>query len=276
VTEARLVWDMWRRILTNDALADAAREPSSDFASMGLTPAETAILADYASTPAATDQTIFMYRSGLVRNALCALRLVPLTNRLLYASELDADEVARDFTASIDYRDDGPNLWRLAGAFVAYLANLAEFAEAAKHDALSIEGAAVALVRRLAELPPASWPDDEAVQHPPIEGSNRHVASRAAAVVSTAYDLTPWIENPFSFDCDEALDAVESHWLIYLPNADAAPAYAEISARAARAFTHLAAPKSAAQLAADTGLAVAGAMEVIESFADLGVVTIAG
>lgn len=274
--EARLVWDLWRRILTNDALADAARQPSFDFASLGLTPDETAILADYASTPAATDQTIFMYRSGLVRNALSALRLVPLTNRLLYASGLDADQVARDFTASIDYRDDGPNLWRLAGAFVAYLANLPEFAEEPTRAALSIELSAVALIRRLGELPPASWPDDEALQRPSSEGSNRYIASRAATVASTACDLTPWIENPFSFDSDGALDAVESHWVIYLPNADAAPAYAEVSARAARAFTRLAAPKSAAQLAAETGLAVADAMEVIESFADLGVVTIAG
>ena len=88
----------------------------------------------------------------------------------------------------------------------------------------------------------------------PHDGANRYIASRAAAVVSTSFDLTPWIENPFSFDAGVVLDAVESHWLIYLPNADAAPAYAEVSARAARAFAHLVEPKSAAQLAAEINL----------------------
>ena len=108
------------------------------------------------------------------------------------------------------------------------------------------------------------------------DGSNGYTASRAATVVLTSYDLTPWIQNPFSFDTGVALDAVESHWLIYFPNADAAPAYAEVSARAARAFAHLVEPKSAAQLAAEINLRVAAAADVIDSFADLGVVTVAG
>jgi kynureninase len=62
--------------------------------------------------------------------------------------------------------------------------------------------------------------------------------------------------------------------LIYLPNADAAPTYAEVSARAARAFTHLATPKSASQVAAELDTALADAVEVIDSLTDLGVVTI--
>jgi hypothetical protein len=275
VIEARLVWDTWRRILTSDALVDAVLEPPDDFASLGLTPAETAILADYAGTPAATDQTIFMYRNGLVRNALCSLHLVPLSNRLLHTCDLDAKEVARDFTASIGYRDDGPNGWRLAAAFVAYLAKLPELAGGAKKDALSIDAAAIALIRSLAELPPASWPDDAVLQPALGEGAHRNVASRAAAVTSTRYDLTPWLENPFTFDVEATLDLVESHWLIYLPNPNAAHTYAELSERAARAFTQLAAaPKSASQVAAELDLAVADVQEVIDSLGDLGVVTI--
>ena len=99
--EARLVWDTWRRILTTDALVDAVLEPSGDFGSLGLTPGETEVLADYAGTRAMTDQTIFMYRSGLVRNALCALRLVPLSTRLLQASGLDEDW-ARDLRSACE------------------------------------------------------------------------------------------------------------------------------------------------------------------------------
>src|ERR1051326_6084190 len=86
VMDPHLVWATWRRILKSDALVDFVLDPSDHFASLGLTPAESAIIADYASTRAATDQTIFMYRSGLVTNAICALRLVPLSHRLLHAS----------------------------------------------------------------------------------------------------------------------------------------------------------------------------------------------
>lgn len=272
--EARLVWDTWRRILTSDALVDVVLAPSDNFASLGLTTGQTEILADYASTRAATDQTIFMYRSGLTRNALCALRLVPLSNRLLHASDFDAEEVARDVTVSIGYRDDGPNLWRLAAAFIAHLATLPEFAGGAKQDVLSIDAAAIALVRRLGERLPTLWPDDAVVQPAHDDGSHRCFASRAAAVTSTSCDLTPWLENPFAFDVDAALDHVESHWLIYLPNANAAHTYVELSARAARAFTYLAAPKTASQLAAELDLSVPDALVVINSLAALGVVAI--
>lgn len=275
MTDARLVWDTWRRILTSDALVDAVLDPPEDLASLGLTPGETAILADYARTRAATDQTIFMYRNGLVRNALCALRLVPLTNRVLHSSGLDDHEVARAFAASNGYRDDGPNLYRLAAAFVAYLAKLPELAGAAQ-DALVIDAAALALVRRVAERQPASWPGAA----PPLAGpaprgdSLRYLASPAAAVASTGWDLTPWLEAPFAFDVDAALDRVESHWLIYLPSADAAPTYAELSARAARAFTCVAVPKTAAQLAPELDLAVTEVVEVMDSLVDLGGVTL--
>jgi hypothetical protein len=100
------------------------------------------------------------------------------------------------------------------------------------------------------------------------------VASPAAAVASTSFDLTPWLENPYSFDVDTPLDHTESHWLIYLPNPNAGHAYAELSARAARAFLHLAVPKSILQLAADLDLAAAEVSNVIDSLAALGVVTI--
>jgi hypothetical protein len=273
--EARVIWDTWRRILTSDALVHAVLEPPEDLASLGLTPDETAILADYASTRAATEQTIFMYRNGLVRNALCSLHLVPLSNRLLDASGLDPAEVARAFAASNGYRDEGPNLWRLAAAFVAYLAKLPELASSAAQDVLAIDAAALALVRRLAERPPVAWPDDGGpIGQPAREGPLRYVASRAATVASTSCDLTPWLEDPFAFDVDAALDHVESHWLIYLRNANAAPAYAELSARAARAFTYVATPKTASQLAAELDLAVTEAVELIDSLVGLGGVTI--
>src|SRR4028119_251647 len=123
VTDARLVWDTWRRILTSDALVEAAvQSKPSDPAVLALAAQERAVFADYASTPVPADTMVSMFRRGLVRNALTALNLVPMTRRLLYTSGLDAATVAEEFVKSIGYRDDGPYFWRGAADFVAYLA----------------------------------------------------------------------------------------------------------------------------------------------------------
>lgn len=93
--DARLVWDTWRLLLTNDQLVEWVLHPNRSDAidSMGLTAEEMSILSDYASTPLATTTNIGMYRRGLVRNALAALSLVPLSRRLLYMSGLDVEAV---------------------------------------------------------------------------------------------------------------------------------------------------------------------------------------
>src|SRR3712207_2188889 len=103
--DARLVWDTWRRILRDDDLVEwVTGGGGSDGPTVaGPPPAETAVVADYARTPQATGTNIGMYRRGLVRNALAALSRVPLSRRLLYASGLDVDAVAEDFTQENGY-----------------------------------------------------------------------------------------------------------------------------------------------------------------------------
>jgi len=237
VTDARQLWDTWRDILR------------------GADP-----IAGYESTPAATEINIGMFRRGLVRNALTSLHLVPLTRRLLLSAGVDEREVAADFTQSTGFRDDGPYLWRTAAGFVAYLAALPEFARPSWQDVLAIDRASIALVRRLGETPPAIWPDDAARALRAARESGRLVASRAAVVASSNFDLTSWLENPLTFDAHEDLERSAKHWLIYVPNAEAAHTYAELSERAARVFSLL--PKVAED-----------AIEVIDSLAEIGVVT---
>lgn len=280
MTDARLVWDIWRRILTNDQLVERVLHPGDSGAgeATGLTAGEVAIVADYASTPAATETNIGMYRRGLVRNTLAALSLVPLTRRLLYVSELDVEVVAADFVQFTGYSDDGPNFWRIAGGFVAHLAKLPEFAARVRQDVFALDAAAVALARRLGESAPAIWPESAASAAAAVgpragRQSARFVASRAAVVASSSYDLTPWIEDPQDFDADEELEPSSRHWLISFPAADAAHEYAELSERAARAFNLLAAPRTAAEVSlALDGLPAAEVLEVIDSLAELGVV----
>jgi hypothetical protein len=280
--DARLVWDTWRRILSDDQLVEWVLHSRGSGAGeiTGLTAGEIAILADYASTPVATETNIGMYRRGLVRNALGALSLVPLTRHLLYMSGLDIEDVAANFAQSTGYADYGPNFWRTADDFVAHLAGLPEFARRVRQDALTLDAAAVALARRLGESAPAVWPESAAIifSEPSSRAgleSTRFVASRAAVVASTSYDLTAWLENPEDFDPDEELEPSTGHWLIYFPAADAGRAYAELSERAARAFNLLSASKTASEVSPDLdGLPVAEVFEVLDSLAQLGVILI--
>jgi hypothetical protein len=274
VTDARLVWDTWRRILTTDGLVDAVLDPQGcDPAALGLVPDAGAILADYASTQVATETTIGAYRRGLARNALTALKLAPLTCRLLHASELDVPAVTADYVRSIQYRDDGPHFWRSAAGFVAYLATLPAFAHPVRQDALALEAAAIALVRRLGEARPALWPESAALHPMPVRDSDRYVANRAAAVASSRHDLTPWLEDPLDFAVDAELEPSTRHWLIYVPAAEAAHTYAELSECAACAFTCLSAPKTPAELSSALDRLPADQVtEVIGSLAEIGAV----
>jgi hypothetical protein len=274
VTDARLVWDTWRRILTSDALVDAVLHPDGhDTATLGLTADARAIVADYASTPVASEITIGAYRRGLVRNALTALKLAPLSHRLLFSSTVDAAAVAADFVQSIQYQDHGPNFWRTAAGFVAHLAKLSAFSRPSHQDALALETAAIALVRRLGEARPALWPESAARNPISARDGDRYVANRAAAVASSNHDLTPWLEDPLGFAVDAELEPSPRHWLIYVADAAAAHTYAELSERAARAFALLSVPRTAAELSpALDGLPVEQVLEVIGSLADIGAV----
>ena len=237
--------------------------------------AELELLADYASTPAATNTNIGMYRRGLVRNALAVLSLVPLTHRLLHASGLDIETTAENFAQATGYVDDGPNFWRLAGRFIAYVTGLPEFAARWQQDVLALDAAMVELARRLGESAPVLWPETAAGTF--LETGRReparYVASRAAVMISTNCDLTAWLENAEDFDPNGEFEPSTRHWLIYFPAAEADPEYAELSERASTAFKTLSSPKTTSEVSlALVNIADTEVLEVIHSLADLGVI----
>lgn len=272
--DARLVWDTWRRILTDDRLVTRVLNPDWNESNPGLSVAETAILNEYASTPAATDVNIGMYRRGLVRNALAALSLVPLSQQLLYMSGLDVDSVAANYAKADDYFDHGPNFWHIAGRFVAHLASYAEFATPSHQDVLALDASTIALAQRLGNDPDA-WPILPASRA--RREARRFVASRAATVVTSSHDLTEWIVNPQTFDPSDTLEPTTHSWLVYFPTADAERGFAEVSERAARAFALLSRPYTAAELSsALDGIPIADALKIISSLAALGVVAEVG
>ncbi len=276
---AELVWSTWRRVLRDDGLVtwitrSDARTADPD----GLSVEERAIVTDYAGTPEATNANIGMYRRGLVRNALGALDLVPLTRRLLNMSGRDVDIVAEDFVRSTGYPDDGPNFWRCAAGFVAYLTRLPEFASRAHQDVMAIDDATIALARRLGRSAPPAWPVD-AARHAGVAARKEGEAARvrrnpAAVVVSSSCDLTPWIEDPFEFDPSDDLEASSRHWLVYFPGPELAHEYAELSERGARAFDLLGTPRTVDELALEMrDLSRDDVQAVVGSLMELGVLT---
>jgi hypothetical protein len=271
VIDARVVWDTWRRILRSDVLVDAVLHPGDgNCLADALSPSERGVLTAYASTPTPTAFTVAMYRRGLVRNALNALRLAPLTRRLLYTSGVDVEAVAADYVRSVEYRDDGPSLWRTAAEFASHVRGLRALSHPARQDALALDAAAIALARRLGRLPPREWPD--AVARHAARSAERSVANRAAAAASSGFDLTPWLEHPDDFDPDVELEPSPRYWLVYVPAREGGHRYAELSERAARLFDLLSAPRGVDELALHGGLTVDEVRAVIDALAELGVV----
>lgn len=278
MSDARLVWDTWRRLLTSDRLVEWVMNPGSRTGPPDSSTAdEIAILAAYADTPAATDQNIGMYRRGLVRNAVGALDLLPLTRRLISVVVPDLDELAGAYVRSTGYADYGPAFWRNAADFLAYLAERPELVSGPWADVLALDAATAPLARRLAESPPMVWPDDAAMQNTASTHTDtdrdHFVVSSAAVEVSSGYDLTAWIEDPFAFDPRTELASSPGHWLVYFPGPEAAHAYLRLSARAASALGVLQNPATAAGLArALDGVPLTEVLAMIRSLAGLGVI----
>lgn len=280
--DARLVWNTWRRLLASDDLADWAVRGEGRDPPAGLSAAERIILDDYAATPEATDTNIGMFRRGLTRNARGALSLAPVTRRLLLATGLDFERIAEEFVRLAGYRDHGPNMWGLAEDFIAFLSSRPELSSAPHQDALAVDRATAALARRLGDAGEKTWPEDaarrfvESRQRVELE-DKRFFAHSAAALVSSTYDLTPWLENPDLFDPEAKLECAPRNWLIYFPAADADVEYASLSDRSARAFSALGAGMSLPELAGSLpGVLPDEVRDAVAALCELGVVTIEG
>lgn len=265
--DAQSVWLAWRAILRSDELVDAVLNPRQH-----ETPATTtgdsnlsAVLESYAADRLAADFTISMYRRGLVRNALSALLLAPMSRRLLYASRLDVGELTEAYVKLIGYRDDGPNFWSAAASFVAFLGTLPEFASLPRQDAIMFESAVIAHMRALGERPPLVWPRSAATNAAATGGAQRYVANSACTVHTSHCDLTPWLEDPTEFDVELEPGHGTRHWLISVPDSESSHTCAELSARAARAFTLLSAPKNATELADALGQSSGDTLDILEA-----------
>lgn len=276
--DPQTVWTVWRRILKNDDLVEAVMQgPLRNPAVLALAPAEQAVVADYASDPAAADITIGMYRRGLVRNATSALKLAPLARHILYAGGEDVPAVMAGFAKASSYKDYGPCFWEAAADLTLFLRDMPLFTDPGRQDALRVDQAGIALARDLGAVPPLEYPDHAAARARAVQPSLLwpwpFVASRAARVVSVAHDMTPWLEEPHHFDISLRLKQCPQHWLVFMPDAESALDFAELSERAAWIFHQLSTPKTPRELAGDReGLAVEDVKEILTSLCSFGAV----
>lgn len=271
--DARLVWDTWRRILTEDVLAEKVVQAGVTAVSLGLSPDEASVFADYASIPHAAELTIRMYRRGLPKNALSTLNLVPLARRLLATSGLDRDEVAEEFVRSIQYRDDGPNFWRTAEAFTGFLLAHASFSSPAQQSVLRVEHAAAKLMQSLAPRAASAWSGIIPLQAGAFAVGDAFLATSISTLVVSSHDITTWLEEPNDFDAQAVLPEGERHWLVYVPDRDSAHTYAEISVVAAHAYGLLAESRTLEELATLLGgQSIRSTASIVASLSEVGAV----
>jgi hypothetical protein len=246
--DAEKVFAVWRRILREEALSEAffhqdfpARAPS-----FGLTPEEIEIALTYHKNLTGSRWAFEGYRFRMVRVAVYALQVgAPLTVNVLEASGRDMQSLARDFLVDVAWRDDGPFVYRTCADALAYLRALPSLAAIpALTDVMALESEAVALVRRLAELPAASWTTGSDAPAP-APGS-RYQRTGNGVIVTTEHAIGPWLE-----DMEQAGKAppepVRQHLLVYLKSPAENLGYAVLSKTGKALLDALAEPRSLAE-----------------------------
>jgi hypothetical protein len=278
----RLVWDVWRRILTNEDLVATVLGGDLTPLAGRLPPEERAVLEDYASTPEATRITIGMYRSRTQSVARSSLGMVaPHAKRLLEKTGGDrAATLTRDYTVASGYRDDGPRFCKTALDFLGFLTGMAPFKDRPGWaDTLALETASVRLQQRLGDdrawrAPPACDPafDRDAGETFLDYDAWALVWCGNAETAKLDHDVTPWLEDPTTLGETE-LAPGPTWWIASLADSESEVAYAQVSERAFDVYALLARPLRPAEIGAQVpDLPEDDVLSILGELLDLGVI----
>jgi hypothetical protein len=278
----RLVWDVWRRILSNEDLAATVLAGDLTRLAPQLSPEERAVLEAYASTPEATRITIGMYRNRTQSVARSSLGMVaPYAKRLLEKTGEDrATALTREYTVASGYRDDGPRFCKTALDFLGFLAGVPPFTEAPGWaDIVALETASVRLQQRLGDdhawrAPPACDPafDREAGETLLDYDAWALVWCGNAETARLDHDVTPWLEDPTALG-DAAVVPGPTWWIASLADTESEVAYAQISERAFDVYALLARPVRPAEVGARVpALPEDDVLSILGELLDLGVI----
>ncbi|HET7505835.1 MAG TPA: hypothetical protein VFK02_32675 [Kofleriaceae bacterium] len=278
----RLVWDVWRRILTNEDWVATVLAGDLTRLAPQVSPEERAVLEAYASTPEATRTTIHMFRSRTQSVARSSLGIVaPHTKRLLEKTGEDrATALTKAYTVASGYRDDGPRFCKTALDFLGFLAGVPAFQEAPGWaDILALETASVRLQQRLGDdhawrAPPACDPafDREAGETLLDYDAWALVWCGNAETARLDHDVTAWLEDPTALG-ETAVAPGPTWWIASLADAESEVAYAQISERAFDVYALLARPLRPAELGARVpALPEDDVLSILGELLDLGVI----
>jgi hypothetical protein len=241
----RLVWDVWRRTLADEKLSAAVLEGRLGDIASQFSPAELAVLEDYAKTTTATKITVDMFRGRLaVTIPGTLIQVAPYTKVLL--DKLGEDRVkplVKAFITAIEYRDDGPRFCRTGLDLLQFLATRAPFAEVPGWAEIAqLESASLRLQLRLGRErdwrePPGCDPefDRDAGETFADYDAWALVSSGNGETVRLDHDVTPWLEQPETLG-DTVLFPGPTWWLASLANVDSTVEYSQLSERAFRIF----------------------------------------
>lgn len=248
---AQATWQVWRRIMREQPLQQALFHPPAgrltdetldDF---GLLGEQAQAARAYAEQADRAQWFVLNYRFRLANSFVNALDTgAPLVLRVLLNRGLDVTALGREFLDQQAWKDFGPYVYAYCAAALEFLAAHAVAKECpGLNDLIGLEAAVVALMRDLGSQPAQATAADDAAG--PLRRSAR------ARSHDSAYGLAAALRDKSSLgrvDLVALPPGQQEHFIVYLPDLQAAHKYAVIPPRAAQILAALAQPCAAAEL----------------------------
>jgi hypothetical protein len=264
------VWQLWRRVLREPALAAAVIDCSvaGRAAEWNLTSADIEILRHYTLSPGGVSWAVESYRFRLLRvTRFCVAQAAPLTARALVEAGHDPVRLAQEFVEYTGWLDRGPYVLELTLQYLSYLVEV-EFGHQAGGptplmDILEMDIAGLRLARAQASRDSADRACDL-----PGRWTGR------ACVITVAHNVMPWLAEPGANPLSAA-PAVRREVLVYFDDSISSCRLVALSDAAATVARQLAGGATIDQVATSLGLQPGhpGLASMLETFAGWAVVT---
>jgi hypothetical protein len=249
--DAEKVFALWRRVLRDDAMREAVfGEPPATGGTVRLSPEDSAIAAVLAPHREAAYWPLHGYRFRLVHmltSDLCTHASTTLG--VLEAFGRDPRVLTRRFLEHVGWRDYGWYIGEACRDFFAFLAEELGDSINGLSDVLALETTRLALLARLAEVPPASWAGRGENR---LDETTHYCQSPAAAGITLDHDVSRWLAAPESAR-EQAPERGPFHVVVYLTSLDEPPMYAALGDREKKLFDMMATPLTLAEASARFG-----------------------
>jgi hypothetical protein len=240
--DARVVWQVWRRIMRDTDLQAALFSPRDigqepDLRSFGFSDAERKAALAYAAEGDRVQWSVVNYRYRLTHSFVNALETgAPLVLRALLGKGLDPVQLGAAFLKEHDWRDYGPYVYTCCSEALQFLSE--DQATAAPTGLRALIGFEQTAVEMLLGL-----------RTRPRTGANSRLLSQTAAarLYSCNVRLSEWLRDRTQLGKSD-LEHGEEHYLLYFQDTVSLPRSALVPQRAAEIYQALATPCTRSQL----------------------------